>query len=358
MLRKLWIEGFRNLDAQTVEFGSHSTVIVGENNQGKTNLLEAIWFAVNGTSFVGENKQDLIQFGKSRAKIGIDFEANGIGHRLYRDLDGDRKGMIRLDGCPCGQSKVSSLIRCRHWSADLVRLFQESPDSRRSVFDEFCLAISPGYSNALKKYRRILMQRNAALKAENRALVDLYSGPFIESAFTVAAVRQKNLSIIADRINRFLVPLELLGGQRLSCKMVFKHIDGPDYKMQLANTLGRFSEKEWAIGYTSVGPHRDDFDLFDEEGRSVFRYLSRGVNRVVAICAQLALNSFLDDSDVRTVFVLDDALCEISEALKSSIVLNLLNNRQVIYTSTMETDLTLFSGGKRYQLSNGKIHHG
>ena len=162
MLKKVWIKGFRNLKEVTLTLDSdQSLFFLGENNQGKTNFLESIFFLGHGLSPIEDNISNLVHFEESEAYLGADFVRQEVTNRLYFKItkDGKRVGFINNKSLKVFKS-IRSLLNIDFISADIIRLFQDYPDQRRVVLDRFCSVFFSEYQAILRKYEKVIKQKN------------------------------------------------------------------------------------------------------------------------------------------------------------------------------------------------------
>ncbi len=350
------MRNFRNLSEQIIDFKPGVTVIVGDNNQGKTNLLEAVYCSAAGRPIQGERFSDLVNYhadsGVFAMEIGI---TNGGRIRIYRDFD--RAGVKRpvLDGKGLSQKDISGHIDVVYWSAEIIRSFQESADYRRDLLDEICKKSNLAYEKLIRSYARVLSQRNAALKSGSAVLVELYTPTLIELSLKITDLRRSVLSEVFDTVNHYVPLLPLDGVGELEPILAIKRIDSNKYIKSMADVLMECSAKEYALGYTTVGAHRDDFDVL-VGNRSVIQFFSRGVCRVLAVLINLSALELWGGG--RTLILVDDAFCEISDGLKSALGNLVFSKFQSVYVSTDLADCGRFGDGGHGVMTRGLLAYG
>lgn len=351
MLLRFWVRNFRNLEEQLVMVSPGVTVILGDNNQGKTNFLEAIYFAGCGRSISSEKIEDLKPYSGGEGRLALEISQGDSVTRIYRDMS-DRRALS--DGKVLSKASCSHLITPLYWSADIIRGFQESADCRRSVLDQMCVSMDLNFSKVLTAYSRVLTQRNAALKSKSSQLIELYTPPLVDLSAQILDKRIDALAIVFDKINRFLEPL--FGDKLfdLVAIMKTKGIDISHYKDQLTAKLDQARDKEFALGYTSLGAHRDDFDVLFNN-RSVIQFLSRGISRVLAILIQLSILELWGASS--PIILIDDAFCEISGDLKKSLGDLIFSKYQSVYVTTDYADSNRFSQDGFFVMREGLLSH-
>ena len=358
MLQRFWVRGIRNLAEQRIELSPTVTIVTGVNNQGKTNFLEGIYFSIAGKPIPGESVSDLCAFGENAGSIGIDWYSEGRQNRLYRTLGASLSAM--LDGVSISQSTLSKKIRTEYWSADIIRSFQESADLRRGLLDLAGSRCDASYRQLLMKYNRILAQRNAALKSKSIRLVELYTQPLIEVSYQFVVMRQRVLSDIFGMVNQW-IPF-FFGDQivPLEANLVLKHTHPSDYKGVLDRYFSEFRDKELALGYTTAGAHRDDFDVLSGS-KSVIRFMSRGINRIVSILVHMSILEKESASGIPVVLLLDDVFVEIAEELRDRLCAFVFSKYQCVYATTEfprafdDNDLKIYTISRGILSSHGAI---
>ncbi|NDC82088.1 DNA replication/repair protein RecF [bacterium] len=350
MLRRIWVKNFRNLSEQLLELDPKFTVIRGENNQGKTNLLEAIYFGISGGTIMDESLHDLPSFSSAdSAVVGVDFESS-TSHRLYREVSRRGAKFPVLDGESVRQARDQVPHGAAYWSADLIRSIQDSADERRKMVDRIVVKKDRKLEFLYKSYQRVLSQRNACLRTGNRSLIRFYNDRFIELSMAVTSARERMVVELCDRVGPYIS--DILGDRLLTVSGVIqmKGIDRLQDVDSFKHALEHRLEKDFALGFTSVGAHRDDIEFFID-GQSVVRYLSRGVNRIFALLLNLSgLESMV--SKVPMILLIDDAFCEVSSRLKDRVLPFLLGRFQIVYVSTNTDEFRDFSG-KRFIMELG-----
>lgn len=356
MLSRLWVRNFRNLAEQIIEFESGVTVIVGDNNQGKTNLLEAVFCAASGKSIVGERIADLVRHNADSGVFALEVIGDtGVPIRIYREFDRRGTRAPVSDGQRVSQRDVCNDIDVVYWSADIIRSFQESADYRRDLLDQISIKSDPTYEKLIRSYSRALSQRNAALKSGSAVLVGLYTPPFIELSLKVTEIRRTVLTRVFELVNQYLHDLPLDGISNIEPILRIKRLDITRYRESMADALNESSAREYALGYTTVGAHRDDFDVL-VDNRSIIQFFSRGVCRVIAVLINLSSLELWRGN--RTVILVDDAFCEIADGLKGALGKMVFSKFQSVYVSTDLTDCARFGSGRYGVIQRGLLTRG
>ena len=254
--------------------------IYGENNQGKTNFLEALYFLGNGLSPRESNIINLVSFDQEESVLGINLLTPNQSHRLYARLTAKGTKSFILDEKPIRQvSRLFKTIPITYVSADVIRLFQDSPEERRRCLDRFWSQYNPQYGGLLRKFKAVLKQKNKCLELpSNHHQLDLWNEQFFQVSEKIVLERMNAI----DCLNKALIPLvKDIMTDVSDVKMTYtvKGLDpafmASDYGQYLKQKCEENRMKEIQSGRTLYGPQRDDFEIFIN-GKSIFSFYSRG----------------------------------------------------------------------------------
>lgn len=364
MLKKLWIQGFRNLQETVIDFGdSKQVVIFGENNQGKTNFLEAVHVVINGHSPLDDKVEHWVAFGENQALLGIDFPAESGLARLYCKINNEGKKWGVLEGKPLkSYTTIKPLLRSEYLSSDVIRIFKDSPDHRRRDLDKFCSYYFPGYAVLLKKYERVIKQKNAILKlSPDPSEVRFWNLQILSLCSELLPIRLEALDRIQGELSGLVYseafPFRAETGKQVSLKYVYSWTKTPEKAIQdLEEKLELNLSKEIQVGHTLYGIHRDDFDIFIDD-KKLFHFFSRGINRLMAVLLKLAQLQLIEKKDgVFPLLLLDDTFSEVDPKIKKIILMALVKQeRSMMYTSVIEEDKFLFDKAKVGVMNKGGL---
>jgi len=360
---------FRNLAQSEISFARGVNLFVGENGQGKTNLLEAVFLFKFGRSFRTHRDTEMIAFGEKfcRASVSCEFsDEHGEDFAASVERSGEKK--IRISGQPI--ARLSALIG-RYpivlFGPHDIRLVTGQPADRRRFLDIAGSMTDPTYIGLLKEYRRILIQRNAALKEKvSRRERDLWSGELVEKGCMLIT---KRLSLTAA-LERHL--LDHAAGLEAPFEFSLAYDSAVDREVRAAIGDGEKSgqdamravfetklltveEEELRRGTTLVGPHRDDLSL-DLSGKDVRKYGSQGQRRLFAIFLKLAELTHLENElKERCVLLLDDVFSEFDPKITVKLQSLLESGRQVFVTTPAPLDWAESHDVKSFRVHNGGV---
>ena len=370
LCKKVELQNFRNAECETVTFDSGINVLHGENAQGKTNLLEAIYYVSLGKSFRGSKDAEIIRFGEEYAAISLDFIAQGREQNVtMRFSDNARqKKTVTHNGVKI--TKLSELVgefRAVLFSPDHLQMIKDGPSLRRNYLDVAISQLRPMYLHSLQKYNKILLNRNKLIKnaEEDRATfdstIDFWSAQLAHEAAIIAKARaeyvQKSGDIIADFYRRMCQSGEIdetpeliyAGSAKQEGELYF---DTEVTEKNFLRLLTDFHEREIAAGSTLYGIHKDDI-IINLNGKNTRLYSSQGQQRSLALAMKLAEGEICRmDCGEYPVFLFDDVFSEL-DSIRRKNLLREIADRQVIITSC-ESDMDFDIPYRRIEVAKGK----
>ena len=336
---------FRNIVFADVAFSDGINVLYGDNAQGKTNLLEAIYYMAIGKSFRGAKAAEMVRFGCDMFELSIDFSDSVRRRNLCMRLSAGGKRAATENGCRV--ESLSSLVgtfRAVLFCPEHLLLVKEGPALRRNFLDVAICQLRPMYLCALQRYNRILKERNALLKhAEDdmrtfRETIEYWSTALAAEAAVIASTR---LSYIkeTDGVARDCFSDMTSGNETPSFHyMGTAHLDEDAYvdevlvRRKFTELLLSHHDREIAAGTTLWGTHRDDIEIL-LNGKPARVYASQGQQRSIALAMKLAEGEISRRFTTEyPVFLFDDVLSELDEG-RRSYLLSRITDRQVIMTS-------------------------
>ena len=346
-LSRLSVRDFRNLAHVDLALPAEGFVLIGENGQGKTNLLESIYYLQILRSARGARDADLVRFGAEGFHIGATAETDGV-HQIGVGFErtGKRK-RVRLDGAvPERLSDALGALPSVMFSPADVELIAGAPTARRRYLDIMLALTSRGYLSALQRYRTALAQRNAALRDAARAArglasasVAVWEPPLAEHGATLWAARRAWVESVAERFGALCEEIGESERVRVRYASALSATDDPS--PALAALLEERRGHDLRRGITSVGAHRDDL-IISLDGRDLRIFGSAGQQRTAAIgLRMLEAATFGKATGRAPLFLLDDPFAEL-DARRASRILAMLTrdgHGQTILAVPRETDI-------------------
>jgi DNA replication and repair protein RecF len=332
-LEHLRIDGVRCLSDVTLDLDPERNYLWGSNGAGKTSCLEAVYLLARGRSFRIRQTARLVKHGQRLLSVfGIVRGGDGQSHRLGVEFS-DGSLNSRIDGEPASsQAEMLRLLPVHVIDPRLHQLVEAGPSERRRYVDSGVFHVEHEFLNHWRHYRRVLGQRNAALKAgASDAEIDAWTEPFLVAAGAVDRVRRdyvKSLARIAAE-----QALKLLGHE-----ILLEYRPGWRDDLELADAIDACRSRDRALGFTQIGPHRADLRLeFDSGG--VRETASRGQQKLVAAALVIAQVSLFETrTGHRSTVLVDDASAELDDSAQARLrdALNGLKSQQVLTGLSIE----------------------
>lgn len=332
-IKEVSLTGFRNLKELHLELNQGINIFYGDNAQGKTNFLEALYFCGMGRSHRTKNDSQLIAFDAKESHIRLFLEKKKRQERIDVHLKKEEKKGIAVNGIPIKRlGDLYGTLYLVIFSPEDLNIIKEGPSERRKFMDMELCQLSHIYYYDLQQYYRILKQRNHLLK-------QLQKNPYGKDSLTVwdEQLLQYGKRIMSAR-KRFVITLndisgnileDLTGGKDVLQVEYLPNVDEVDFEMRLKKN----SERDIYMGSTQVGPHKDDIS-FLVNGKEVKTYGSQGQQRTAALAAKLAeIVLIREETGYDPVLLLDDVLSELDEH-RQAFLMERVKGLQAIFTCT------------------------
>ncbi|MEC1258852.1 DNA replication/repair protein RecF [Bacillus swezeyi] len=343
-IQNLTLSSYRNYERLELQFENKVNVIIGENAQGKTNLMEAIYVLAMAKSHRTSNDKELIRWDEDYAKIeGRVIKKNGsVPIQLVISKKGKKGKVNHIE-----QQKLSRYVGAVNtimFAPEDLNLVKGSPQVRRRFLDMEIGQVSPVYLHDLSLYQKILSQRNHFLKQlqtrkqTDQTMLDVLTEQLTEFA---AKVVMKRLQFV-DQLEKWAQPIHSgisRGLEELTLKYhTSLHVsDSPDLSKMINSyqeTFSKLRDKEIERGVSLSGPHRDDV-LFYVNGRDVQTYGSQGQQRTTALSLKLAeIDLIQEEIGEYPILLLDDVLSELDDYRQSHLLHTIQGRVQTFVTTT------------------------
>ena len=346
-LERVRIAGFRCLDEVDLELDPDRNYLYGRNGAGKTSVLEAIYLLGRGRSFRTRQNRRLIQHGSQGFSVFGEYSSEGGRRRMGVALDSS--GLTtRLDGEPAaGMSALAAVLPVHVIEPTMHRLIEGGPSERRRFLDWGVFHVEPSYLDNWRRYRRILGQRNAALKQGQD--LSVWQAPFLEAANLVDAARNRYEVALNDA-------LAGLGETLLGSAIDIDYRSGWAEGSLLSEALLETEKKDRSFGLTHIGPHRADLRVC-LGARGVREEISRGQQKLVAASLILAqIRVFAKTHGDGGVLLVDDPAAELDGSALDAL-LGTLDGlpAQLILTGLSETSLKPKKTAPVFSIEQGKV---
>ena len=356
-LRRLVARGFRNLADLECEPPEGGVALLGANAQGKTNLLEAVYYPVLYRSFRGAPDQEVVRFGEPGFRVEADVSGGTAGGVAVTYQGAGRRKRITVDGAEPGRlaEAVGGWLAVAFLPMD-VRLASGSAAERRQYLDRLLSLADPGYLRSLGRYRAALAQRNSALRQGSADLAAAFDEPLSHAGAEVVAARERWVGVATEQ---FREELELLG----ECGAALLRYRGHSAlaeRREWPAALDGARGADRSRGMTTVGPHRDDLTL-EIGGRPVRDYGSTGQQRSVSVALKLIEIATLRAArGTEPALLLDDVFAELDRERQGRLARRLLGSeeRQVFLTAPRRDELPPELDLETWRIDAGRVRRG
>ena len=337
-------------------FDKSTNIFYGDNAQGKTNILEAVYLSGTTKSHRGTKDRDMIQFGENESHIETIVEKNGIKYQIDMHLKKNSPKGIAINKIPIRKaSELFGIINIVFFSPEDLNIIKNGPGERRRFIDLELSQLDKVYLNNLSNYNRIVNQRNHLLKEidyNKSALetLDIWDMQLIQYGSKIIERRQKFIEEINEIISNIH---KKLTGNRENIKIIYEPSNGA---LSFEQALLKNKEKDLRIKSTSVGPHRDDI-AFLVGDIDIRKYGSQGQQRTAALSLKLSEIELVKKSIHDTpVLLLDDVLSELDKH-RQNYLLDSIHDIQTLITCTGVDEFVnhRFSINKVFHVQNGQV---
>lgn len=350
-LNRLSCIDFKNLQNAEIFPEAEMNVICGENAQGKTNLIEAIWLFTGAKSFKGTKDSSFINFNKKSAKTQIDFTAFGVKYDAEIKF-GDKKTAFLNGKALKSTSNLAGKFSAVIFAPDDLGLVKEGPQIRRRFLDTAIGQLYPNYIEILKSYMRAVTQRNRIIKdykydTSLSVMLDIFEDEIALMGEKIIKYRKNYLEIIDEFVPSIYEELSN-GREKFMSVYVANSCD------IIREKLRQSRKEDMFTGVTSVGPHRDDikFTINNIDARN---FGSQGQQRSVALALKLAQAEVTKSKcNEYPVILLDDVMSELDET-RQNFVLNHIKGKQSFITCCDPKSVERLNVGKIITVKNGEV---
>ena len=394
-INSIILENFRNYRNLELDFDESRNIIVGENAQGKTNLIEAIYLTAFAKSFRTSNSADLISFGADSARVSTYITSEDLEKNINIVIRSDGKKMIKKDGKVIRRTtELLNNVVVIIFSPDDLRIIKDSPDRRRAFINRELSQMRPSYYDALRRYNEALREKNALLKGYfnvrkktftradnislndlqggqaaterspydnsrrfNEDMMDIYDRQLADSGYEIIRFRREFAEMLSAEAGEIMNKIS--GGRedlRIEYKTACDFVTGTEGREILFSQIFHNRDRDIYNGYASLGPHRDDIEFYIN-GKDAKKYGSQGQQRTIALSLKLAeiriARQMLDEPPV---LLLDDVLSEL-DLDRQRFLVSEIDDVQLFITSAELNDEVIkdLRGGTLFRIEDGTV---
>lgn len=356
IIKSLELADFRNYDFLHIDFESGTNILYGDNAQGKTNILEAIYLSAITKSHKGSKDRDIVNFNKEEAHIRTYLEKDGIETRIDMHLRKNKSKGIAIDGQKIKKAaELIGLLNVVFFSPEDLSIIKNGPSERRRFVDMELCQLDQFYLYNLNHYNKIVNQRNKLLK-------DMYFNPSLRDTLNIwdsqlvsfgsKIIERRQLFV--EQLNEIILEIhrKLSGGKE---DLVIKY--EPDTSIEnYEKILSSNQERDIKLKQTTTGPHRDDF-CFSTGNIDIRKFGSQGQQRTAALSLKLSeIELVRKITKDNPVLLLDDVLSEL-DSNRQNYLLSTIGDIQTIITCTGLDEFVnnRFEIDKVFHIENGTI---
>ncbi len=356
IIKSLKLDHFRNYDSLNIDFMDGTTILYGDNAQGKTNILEAIYVAATSKSHKGSKDKEMIQFNQDEAHINIQIEKNELDYVVDMHLKKNKLKGIAINKIPIKKaSELFGILNVILFSPEDLNIIKNGPSERRRFLDLELCQLDKIYLNDLVSYNKILNQRNKLLKdilfkPDLESTLDIWNEQLVDYGTKIIKKRAEFIQQLNSII--FGIHKKLSGNKEDLMIQYEPNVNEKYFKEELLKQ----QDKDKKSLSTSVGPHRDDFFFF-LKNVDIRKYGSQGQQRSAALSLKLSeiefVKSMIHDNPV---LLLDDVLSEL-DSLRQHQLLESIHDVQTVISCTGLDEFikNRFKINRVYQVIDGKI---
>ncbi len=356
IIKSLELKDFRNYKELKIDFDSGVNILYGDNAQGKTNVLEAVYFTATTRSHKSSKDKDVINFDAEEAHIKTIIDKEGLERRIDMHLRRAKSKGIAVDKVRLKKAvELLGILNIVLFSPEDLSIIKNAPSERRHFVDMELCQLDQIYLYDLNNYNKIINQRNRLLKdvhfnSEYRDMIKIWDNQLLSYGIKIINRREKFI----EQLNNIIEEIHgKLSGEREKLKIKYApHVTADEFEDKLKNSL----ERDIKLKMTGTGPHRDDF-IFYSNDIDIRVYGSQGQQRTAALSLKLSEIELVKQiTRDNPVLLLDDVLSEL-DSNRQTYLLNNIGGIQTIITCTGLDDFVnnRFEYDKVFKVNNGTI---
>jgi DNA replication and repair protein RecF len=335
-LQALRLVNFRNYADETILLDPGLNVVVGDNAQGKTNLLEAISFTVTGSSPRTPKENEVVRWGEDFTRTEARISLDGASRKVAVGYAPGQKKRLTVDGAPAPSlthyAAGDAGIRAVTFFPDDIRIVKGAPADRREFLDGLLSALRPSYARAVAEYTRAVQQRNQLLRRirdglSSQRTLSTWDRKVVDLGETVLHGREVALGPLVSHFEGAL--RALYGPEKAAVRYLYSApLEG------YAEALREAHSADIERGTTSVGPHRDDFEVL-LDGVNLTTYGSQGQQRLATLALKFAARDYTrGETGEDPILLFDDVMSELDERRRDYLAEYFLESTQAVITTT------------------------
>ena len=355
-IESIELKNYRNYEELHMELSQGTNILYGDNAQGKTNILEAVYVCCTTKSHRWAKDRDMIRFGQDESHIKLQIKKGAVPCRIDMHLKKNKTKGIAVDGIPIRKaSQLFGLVNVVFFSPEDLNIIKNGPSERRRFIDMELCQLDKVYVHSLVQYNKVLLQRNKLLKElgfhpEYEATLDVWDEQLVRFGKEVIKARRAFIDQLGDIIKE--LHTKLSGGKE-NIEVIY---DPDTEEEELEAAVRKSRQQDMKQKTTLAGPHRDDIS-FVVNGIDIRRFGSQGQQRTAALSLKLSeLELVKKISRDDPVLLLDDVLSELDSSRQNQL-LDAIQDIQTMITCTGLEDFVnhRFHIDKIFKVEEGKV---
>lgn len=355
-IESLELKNFRNYEELSIVLNPGTNILYGDNAQGKTNVLEAVYLCGTTKSHRGSKDKEMIRFEQDESHIRMMVKKDGVSHKIDMHLKKNKAKGIAIDGIPIRKAaELFGIVNLVAFSPEDLNIIKNGPSERRRFMDLELCQLNKVYLQELTSYNKVLNQRNKLLKDIGfqpglTETLDVWDMQLVSYGKKIISLRRQFMEELGEIIRQIHSNLT---GKKEEIRLLYE----PDVEEKVfEEKLQSAREKDLRLRVTSVGPHRDDFCV-QTNGIDIRKYGSQGQQRTAALSLKMSEIYLVEKvTKDHPVLLLDDVLSELDSS-RQNYLLQSIHNIQTVITCTGLDELieNNFSIDRVFRVTEGKI---
>jgi DNA replication and repair protein RecF len=356
IIESIELKNYRNYDKLHMDFSQGTNILYGDNAQGKTNVLEAIYVCATTKSHKGSKDKEIIQFDRDESHIKLNVRKKDIPYRIDMHLKKNKAKGVAVNGVPIKKaSELFGIVNVVFFSPEDLNLIKNGPAERRRFVDLELCQLNKLYIHSLVQYNRIVIQRNKLLKdmafrQDYEETLDIWDMQLVQYGKEIIGYRKEFI----EKLDEIIGPIHgHLSGKKESLHILYEPNAEPD---GFEDAIRRSRQQDMKQKTTLTGPHRDDLS-FIINGIDIRRFGSQGQQRTAALSLKLAEIELVEKTVCDyPILLLDDVLSELDSSRQNQLLAG-INHIQTVITCTglEEFVKNRFPVDKIFQVVNGAV---
>lgn len=355
IIKELTLNKYRNYFYQNIKFAPGINIFLGDNAQGKTNLLESVYFGANAKSFKKVKDTNLIMFNETNMQLDLTIQKDSSFKKINIKVDRHGKSIV-VNGIKYPNNKdISALFNIVLFTPEEMKIAKEGPSLRRDFIDDIIISVDDNYKRIKRRYQRLVFERNKLLKKPKTKFFDdeiyAFDVQIADYGARIIQYRKRYIEILSDYANTYL---RNLTNHKENFRIEYRPDIDVATEKEYMNYLLDNRRKDLEQYSTTSGVHRDDINFLIND-MNIRDFASQGQQRSAILVLKLSQIKLIKVKlQQKAIVLLDDVFSELDEK-RSGFLLNNLEGYQTIITSTDFTNIEKINPNSIRKIKNGKI---